>query len=852
MSKPSSRRNFRKQNPISLGLTGALGDDGVDSDGDFGGNAEDASNRAQRFATSLEGNQFRELEQQRVQERKQAISRGLIADPDKPTSLENAIEFVGTCTEMCPRFEREEREFKKNVHPLEQKEGQPGRIDPEKAVTMYHRSAAGIDQPLPSDVRTPATLKRTLDYLFHTIIHTQPPESTEPPTPLTALRYTHGFIRDRTRGIRQDFTYQRHVGITENIECHERIARFHILAIHELAKLEDAQFLKQETEQLNKTLISLIELYDDQRLDGKACRNEPEFRAYQLLSHLNDNEVARTILDLPDEIFTHPHLQLAFTFRSLAQRNFDTQKVGSKYNAEISLNFFSRFFKRVKQREVPFLIACLAHNKFGDVRRAGIRALMRAYPAPPKSVILKNGEDPSSMRAMPMALFVKLLACRDEREAMTIADSLAVEPYFPRGIDGLDPNVPLGFLINTSADFDDNGDAPPAEDFPEIEAKRHGVPYQDIIDGRLSQATATSPPRAKVEPRGRVHSGLAAVPTPPVFAFSPKPTLAPAPKPAFPGVPSLNPSADAFVPSGVKASSQAPAVPSFGSPLSGSGLSIQQPSSATAAGPANASSAFNPPPMAFSAGVAAGNNVAPASAFSFAKPSSVTPQPHIVPSSSPAPIPTSAPSSRLSLEIPAAPVKQVLPTSNTSKAPHSAKKISSGNIDRLAKRLASNAMISYTGQFVHKLTQRIINAEQVRRTDMRNHLQAERQKQLEKELSRGLLRRLVEEVVRAEVADAYGEEMWERPLRQKAFTWWRSRTRAKQSQRERAMQRSVTRSNFGQRVQALTLSSLGSPMDEGETRNVSSAPWPMGDVDQDIASSLRKASPVELSSRMQN
>ena len=80
---------------------------------------------------------------------------------------------------------------------------------------------------------------------------TQPPDLVEPSTPLTALRYTHGFIRDRTRGIRQDFTYQRHVGILENIECHERIARFHILAIHELGKLEDGQFLKQETEQLN-------------------------------------------------------------------------------------------------------------------------------------------------------------------------------------------------------------------------------------------------------------------------------------------------------------------------------------------------------------------------------------------------------------------------------------------------------------------------------------------------------------------------------------------------------------------------------------------------------------------------
>jgi hypothetical protein len=43
------------------------------------------------------------------------------------------------------------------------------------------------------------------------------------------------------------------VGIAENIECHERIARFHILAIHEMARLEDAQFLKQEAEQLNKS-----------------------------------------------------------------------------------------------------------------------------------------------------------------------------------------------------------------------------------------------------------------------------------------------------------------------------------------------------------------------------------------------------------------------------------------------------------------------------------------------------------------------------------------------------------------------------------------------------------------------
>lgn len=169
---------------------------------------------------------------------------------------------------------------------------------------------------------------------------------------------------------------------------------------------------------------------------------------------MNDNEVARTILDLPQDVFNHPYLQLAFTFRALAQRNFDSQKVGSKYNAEISLNFFTRFFKRAKKSDVPFLMACLAHNKFGDIRRAGVRALMRAYPAPPQGVVLRNGDDPANARVIPTGVFMKLLQCETEAEAMGIADALGVEPYYPRGIDGLDPSQPLGFLVNTSADFD--------------------------------------------------------------------------------------------------------------------------------------------------------------------------------------------------------------------------------------------------------------------------------------------------------------------------------------------------------------------------------------------------------------
>ena len=32
-----------------------------------------------------------------------------MADPDKKTSLDKAITPVGTCTDMCPQFERVER-----------------------------------------------------------------------------------------------------------------------------------------------------------------------------------------------------------------------------------------------------------------------------------------------------------------------------------------------------------------------------------------------------------------------------------------------------------------------------------------------------------------------------------------------------------------------------------------------------------------------------------------------------------------------------------------------------------------------------------------------------------------------
>jgi hypothetical protein len=61
--------------------------------------------------------------------------------------------------------------------------------------------------------------QRTLDYLFHELLQKE------------GFGPTFDFIRDRSRSVRNDFTMQHETGALA-IECHERCARFHILALH--------------------------------------------------------------------------------------------------------------------------------------------------------------------------------------------------------------------------------------------------------------------------------------------------------------------------------------------------------------------------------------------------------------------------------------------------------------------------------------------------------------------------------------------------------------------------------------------------------------------------------------------
>lgn len=104
---------------------------------------EDSEARRKRFESTLPNNRYLEvrsaklylsktsthavrlsqLKPLREEQRLKAIKAGLIPDPSKPMRLDQATDFEGTCEEMCPEWEREEREYQNNVDPLERVSG---------------------------------------------------------------------------------------------------------------------------------------------------------------------------------------------------------------------------------------------------------------------------------------------------------------------------------------------------------------------------------------------------------------------------------------------------------------------------------------------------------------------------------------------------------------------------------------------------------------------------------------------------------------------------------------------------------------------------------------------------------
>ncbi|KAJ2847602.1 actin cytoskeleton and mitosis protein, partial [Coemansia brasiliensis] len=318
--------------------------------------------RRERFSNAAGEKRYKQLVEERAKRRQQLEAQGLM---HKPGMQPEANKLVGTCTLMCPEFEREERQLKNSLAPQEMYPN-TRQADPERTVKTFHRSAAGNEEPLPEDLRTPETLQRTMDYLVNVVIADD-----------QELKSCHGFVRDRTRSIRQDFTIQNIRDQTTVAVC-ERIARFHIVSLHILCGNKD--FAEhQDMEQLRNTLKTLIELYDDHRKAHVVCANEAEFYAYYIVSHLRDPDAKRVAERLPKHIFVAPVVQQALKLHMLSEANVVATRrdPGTQWAAQ---NLAVQFFRAVAAPDTPPLLACLAEYYFPSIRRAALKAMCDAFP----------------------------------------------------------------------------------------------------------------------------------------------------------------------------------------------------------------------------------------------------------------------------------------------------------------------------------------------------------------------------------------------------------------------------------------------------------------------------------------
>lgn len=162
-------------------------------------------------------------------------------------------------------------------------------------------------------------------------------------------------------------------------------------------------------------LKSLNEFYDDARAADPPILtpNEPEFRAYNILTHLRDPDIIWSTELLPPDVFNAPVFQTALTLHALAQRS------NLQRGERASLNAFSRFFKFLADPAVPYLFGCILSTHFGEIRKNAIEALRKSY-VPQHS-------------SFPARTLAKVLGCDDEEEVIAICDALGVETGVDHG-----------------------------------------------------------------------------------------------------------------------------------------------------------------------------------------------------------------------------------------------------------------------------------------------------------------------------------------------------------------------------------------------------------------------------------
>ena len=311
---------------------------------------------------------------------------------------------------MCTEYERVERMA---THMVDRAERVGDRVAQHKMVKRFKRSAAGEDEQLPSDIRTPKTLQKTLDYLLNDVVGGG-----------ERLCSIHKFVWDRTRAIRNDFSIQQ---VTKDedvriaVDCFERIARFHILSLHQLSNPanlgEDFFEPQQEREQLNNTMISLIAYYDDSNARS-AFPNEAEFRAYLVLFELDAQQP-----DLEDRmqswrkvVLKNPRIVTALKLYTAAGNTLFAKGPHRPLEAfDVAQGNAVAFWNILRSREVPYLMSCVAEMNFAPVRFTALQGLWKSVKRAPNSIQAKTQDWTTEEIA-------KLLGFDDQDEALEFCE----------------------------------------------------------------------------------------------------------------------------------------------------------------------------------------------------------------------------------------------------------------------------------------------------------------------------------------------------------------------------------------------------------------------------------------------
>jgi hypothetical protein len=321
---------------------------------------------------------------------------------------ENWTPIVGECMRMCPEDEALARQESRDLSYFEiipgtgsKEHGDVPLVDLSKAVKKYKRAAAA--QTLQAkDVRPPAVLAKTMEYLLAIMDRTDSPD----PPPLPSFLVIFRFVSDRLRALRTDFNCQ-NLKTALAVQCFERAARFHILTMYELGDLHNIEKWDPtpNMEKLSQTLTSLRHMYLDNYTAATAAAgtgsgataafptpDEAEFHAYRLLIELGSGRFGRLYEEMDKfapEVKGAPVVQLAV----------------AAYNA-IKEDNYVRFFALA--RSAPYLVAVLLNLQFNRVRARALEIICAAY------------------LSFPLATFVQQLAFENEEHARDFLDYYSV------------------------------------------------------------------------------------------------------------------------------------------------------------------------------------------------------------------------------------------------------------------------------------------------------------------------------------------------------------------------------------------------------------------------------------------